>query len=255
MEVVRKKSHLQHYDQYELSRNEVITCIMIWCALIGFVTFSFYQSLILSILLMPCSIYMLKFERVRLITKRKVRMKLQFKDLLLSLLSSLAAGRSLENCFQVAQEDMSLLYPNVQDELMLELSIINHKLSNGEILEKCLIDLAERVNIPEFSQFVESLQTCKRSGGDLLTVMRRTANMLSDQIEIDNEISVIIAQKKMEARMMMAAPFIFLQFLNATAQDYMQSLYSGLGYALLTVVLCLLILCFWFMNKLTQIKL
>lgn len=255
MEAVIKRPQLQHYDQYKLSRNEVMTCIIIWSVLLGFVTFSFYQSIILSIILMPCSLYMLKFERIRLIAKRKVRMKLQFKDLLLSLLSSLAAGRSMENCFQVAQADMLLLYPNVQDELMLEINIINHKLSNGEILEKCLIDLAERVNISEFSQFVESLQTCKRSGGDLLTVMRRTANMLSDQIEIDNEISVLIAQKKLESKMMMAAPFVFLQLLNTMAQDYMQALYSGLGYVLLTIVLCLLLLCFWFMNRLTQITL
>lgn len=255
MDVARNKTKLQHYDHYELNRNEVIICIFLWSVLIWFTTYSFYQSIMLSLLLVPLSFFFLKYERVRLIAKRKARMKLQFKDLLLSLLSSLAAGRSLENCFQVAQADMVMLYPNVQDEMMLEINIINHKLSNGEVLEKSLLDLAERANIAEFSQFVESLQTCKRSGGDLLTVMRRTANMLSDQIEIDNEIAVIIAQKKLESRMMMAAPFVFLQFLNMMAADYMVTLYNGFGYILLTIVLLLLLFCFWIMNKFTQIKL
>lgn len=255
MDVARNKTTLQHYDHYELNRNEVIICIFLWSVLIWFTTYSFYQSIMLSLLLVPLSFFFLKYERVRLIAKRKARMKLQFKDLLLSLLSSLAAGRSLENCFQVAQADMVMLYPNVQDEMMLEINIINHKLSNGEVLEKSLLDLAERANIAEFSQFVETLQTCKRSGGDLLTVMRRTANMLSDQIEIDNEIAVIIAQKKLESRMMMAAPFVFLQFLNMMAADYMVTLYNGFGYILLTIVLLLLLFCFWIMNKFTQIKL
>lgn len=251
----KTKKQLINYQQYVLSKQEKLICIAFWMLLIIAVTYSFYQNLLVSVLLCPLSILALRFERKRLNEKRKNRMKLQFKDILMSLVSSLAVGRSLENCFVVAQADMNMLYPNIHDEMLLELQIINHKLSNGETLEKSLIDLSNRVNINEFSQFVEALQTCKRSGGDLLSVMRRTANMLSDQIQIDNEIAVLIAQKKMESRMMMCAPFVFIQFLNMTAGDYMASLYSGIGYVILTVVLLLLMLCFWFMNKLTQIKL
>lgn len=253
MEKTNKK--LVHYQHYALSKQETLLCIVLWGLLIIAVTYSFYQNMLLSILFCPLSIFALKFERKRLNEKRKNRMKLQFKDILMSLVSSLAVGRSLESCFYVAHADMKMLYPNIEDEMMLELQIINHRLSNGETLEKSLIDLSNRVEINEFSQFVEALQTCKRSGGDLLSVMRRTANMLGDQIQIDNEIAVLIAQKKMESRMMMCAPFVFIQFLNMTAGDYMASLYSGIGYVILTIVLILLLVCFWFMNKLTQIKL
>lgn len=249
------KQRLPHYDVYTLTKQEKALSVCVWSAIIFGATYSFYQSAIFSLLLTPLSLCFHSFERNRLHKKQKARMKLQFKDILLSLLSSLAAGRSLENSFQMAQSDMQLLYPNVEDEMMLELAIINHKLKNGEVLEKSLEDLASRLQINEFSQFVEALQTCKRSGGDLLTVMRRTANMLSDQIEIDNEISVLIAQKRLESRMMMVAPFLFLQFLNLSAADYMLSLYSGIGYVLITIVLLLLLLCFWLMNRLVRISL
>lgn len=78
--------------------------------------------------------------------------------------------------------------------------------------------------------------------------------MLSDQISIDNEIQVLIAQKKLEGRMMMAAPFVLLQFLHTMSPDYMAALNSGIGYVLLTVVLLLLLVLFWIMDKLTTIR-
>src|SRR5690606_1558036 len=247
-------NRLIHYDYYMMTRVELIQSIGIWSALLILITYSLYQSWLLSLLVTPASILMLSYDRNRLIHKRKQRMKLQLKDILMSLVSSLAVGRSLENCFAVASDDMAMLYPHTNVELIAELDIINQRIRNGETIEDSLQKLAERANIEELTQFVDALRTCKRSGGDLLSVMRRTASMLSDQISIDNEIQVLIAQKKLEGRMMMAAPFVLLQFLHSMSSDYMAMLNSGLGYVLLTVVLLLLLLLFWIMDKLTTIR-
>lgn len=247
-------AELPYYDQYRLNRIELLYCIGLWSIIVFLVTYSFYQSLLLSILFLPLVIWAPRIEKQRLLLKRKERMKLQFKDLLLSLVSSLAVGRSLENSFQVAVYDLQLLYPNMKTEIMLELEVIHHRLTNGEVIERCLADLSERVNIIEITQFVEALHTCKRSGGDLLIVMRRTANMISDQITINSDIQVIIAQKKLESRLMMAAPFAFMQFMNMASGEYMEGLYQGIGYVLITVVLIFIAVCVWFMHRLTIIR-
>lgn len=245
---------LVNYDQYVLSRFELAKSLVSWSALLIFTTYSFYQSWLLSLLFAPFSLLLLPYDRRRLIARRKLRMKLQLKDVLMSLVSSLAAGRSLENCFAVAGQDMAMLYPNSSIELIAELDIINHRIRNGESIELSLQKLAERANIEELTQFVEALQTCKRSGGDLLSVMRRTATMLSEQIAIDNEIQVLLAQKKLEGRMMMAAPFVFLQFFHSMSPSYMETLQTPLGYSLLTIVLLLLLLLFWLMDKIMTIR-
>jgi len=245
---------LIHYDQYSMTRTELIQSVGLWSALIILITYSLYQSWLLSLLITPLSYFMLSFDKKRLIHKRKLRMKLQLKDTLMSLVSSLAVGRSLENCFAVASDDLAMLYPHTKVELIAELAIINQRIRNGETIEQSLYKLAVRANIEELTQFVDALQTCKRSGGDLLAVMRRTASMLSDQISIDNEIQVLLAQKKLEGRMMMAAPFVLLQFLHTMSPDYMAALNSGIGYVLLTVVLLLLLVLFWIMDKLTTIR-
>lgn len=245
---------LIHYDHYMMSRTELVQSIGLWSALIILITYSLYQSWLLSLLITPFSYFMLAFDKKRLIHKRKLRMKLQLKDILISLVSSLAVGRSLENCFSVASDDMAMLYPHTNVELIAELAIINQRIRNGETIEQSLHKLAERANIEELTQFVDALQTCKRSGGDLLSVMRRTASMLSDQISIDNEIQVLLAQKKLEGRIMMAAPFALIQFLHTMSPDYMSALNSGIGYVLLTLVLLLLLVLFWIMDKLTTIR-
>lgn len=162
---------LIHYDHYSMTRTELIQSIGLWSALIILITYSLYQSWLLSLLITPLSYFMLAFDKKRLIHKRKLRMKLQLKDTLMSLVSSLAVGRSLENCFAVASDDMAMLYPHTNVELIAELAIINQRIRNGETIEQSLYKLAERANIEELTQFVDALQTCKRSGGDLLSVM------------------------------------------------------------------------------------
>lgn len=249
------KNQLIDYDHYDLNKKELAKSIMMWSAVLFFVSYSFYQLIWLSVLLIPLSLLMLSYDRKRLINKRKQRMKLQLKDILMSLVSSLTVGRSIETSFAVASDDMALLYPHSNFEMIAELNIINHRIRNGESIEQSLQQLVRRANIEELTQFVEALQTCKRSGGDLLAVMRRTAAMLSDQISVDNEIQVLLAQKKLEGRLMMAAPFAFLQFFHTASPSYMETLRTPLGYILLTIILLLLLLLFWVIDRLMTIRL
>lgn len=252
---MKEQTLVTHYDQYKLNMLECTLAITIWFTVLYCMLYSMYQSAWLALIVsLPASLLSLRFERTRRIKKQKQLLLLQFKDLLASVSSSLSAGRSLENCFRVAEKDLLLLYPSVRFSIIRELKMIAFKLDNGETLENCLGSFALRANLQEISQFVEALQTCKRSGGDLLNVMRKTSQMLSDQIDVNNEISILIAQKKLEASIMMVAPFVFMQLMNVMAKDYMEKLYNGIGYILITMVFLLLLGCFWLINKMMNIR-
>ena len=248
---------LVQYDNLPLSKSEKVVSIIQWYCLFALGFYTLYQSLLVALVLALPSIYIApKLKKHNKIKQEMSRLKLQFKDLLSSINSSLSAGRALENCFRIAAQDLLLIYPSTQFAIIRELHIICSRLDNGEPLEQSLIDFARRSAIQEIKQFAESIQTCKRSGGDLVSVMRKTTALLSDQIEINNEISIIIAQKQFEAKIMIVAPFVFMQFMNMAAKDYMSNLYSGgLGYIIITVVLLLLCSCFYIIQKITDIKL
>lgn len=245
---------LTNYGQYQLSRKQFVMAAAAAYLILFTAVYLFYHSFIVSSIGAATAILAPRFRRQSLLLRRKERLKLQFKEALFSLTSSLAAGRSLENAFLSTLDDLRLLYPDPRTELLLEFQIVRFRLDNAEPLEQALRNFAERAHIDEITQFVDALAACKRSGGDLLEVMKRTSVLIGEKLETEQEISVMIAQKKFEARIMMAVPFVFLAFLGLAAPDYMAPLYGGAGYMLLTAALLFLLLCFWFMDKMMSIR-
>ncbi|WP_082198090.1 type II secretion system F family protein [Bacillus sp. FJAT-26390] len=245
---------LTNYGQYHLTRSQFVVAAVAGALLIYGAVYLFYHSIFLSFMLASLGIAAPRYRRRSLLQQRKERLKLQFKEALFSLTSSLAAGRSLENAFLSTLDDLKLLYPDPRTELLIEFQIVHFRLENAEPLEYALRNFADRAGIDEITQFVDALAACKRSGGDLLEVMKRTSVIISEKLGTEQEIAVMVAQKRFEGRIMMAVPFFFLAFLGLAAPDYMAPLYGGVGYLLLTAALLLLILCFWTMAKIMSIQ-
>lgn len=217
-------------------------------------SFLFYRSVMAALVLSLAGIIAPRIHRRSLLEQRRMRLAIQFKEALYSIASSLAAGRSVENAFVTALEDLRLLYPNPKTEILVEFEILSARLGYGETLEQGLIDLSQRAQIDDISQFTDVFTTCKRSGGDLVEVIRRTSQMIGEKLDVQQDIAVMVAQKRLESRIMMAVPFVFLTFLSLTAPDYMAPLYSGIGYVILTAALLLLGLCFMLMTRIMNIR-
>lgn len=247
------KGQLTRYTEYRLSNQQLALSVIMGCLTVFAAIYLFYHSIPLSIIVGMLGLAAPRWRRMALLERRRNRLKLQFKEALFSLTSSLAAGRSLENAFRGVLEDMKLLYSDSGADMLKEFQTICYRLENLEPLEGALRDLAARAQIDEITQFVDALTTCKRSGGDLLEVMKRTSTIIGDKLTVEGEIKVLLAQKKFESRIMMAVPFVFLGFLGFAAPDYMEPLYSVLGYTLLTVLFLLLLGCFWVMDRIMRI--
>ncbi|MGO4543590.1 type II secretion system F family protein [Paenibacillus sp. 2TAB23] len=251
---IRTGRVLTNYAQYHLSRKQFFLTATAASFLLYVAIYLFYHSVSMSLAVSAFGIIAPRYRRGALLRERKERLKLQFKEALFSLTSSLAAGRSIENAFLASLDDLMLLYPNARTELLIEFQIIRFRLENAEPIEYALRNFADRAGIDEITQFVDALGACKRSGGDLLEIMKRTAVIIGEKLEIEQEIAVMVAQKRLEGRIMMAVPFVFLAFLSLAAPDYMAPLYEGAGYLLLTGALVLLLACFWLMAKMMRIQ-
>lgn len=245
---------LQDYNQYRLSYGQFMGSAAVgFCAMFAAI-FLIYHSFAVSCLLAMAGLAAPRLYKSSLLARRKERLQLQFKEALYSLASSLAAGRSVENAFLAAIDDLKLLYPDPNTELLQEFQMIKHRLDNAEPLEQALRSLAKRAHLDDIGQFADVFAVCKRSGGDLVEVMKKTSQTIGEKLEVKQEISVLLAQKRFEARIMMVVPFAFLGFLSAFAPDYMKPLYGGAGYALLTIGLAVLGFCFWLIHRIMQIR-
>lgn len=251
---VQSNNGLPDYSVYHLSRRQFILAAAVGWALLFAAAYLFYRSAIVALILSLSGLIAPRINRKSLLVRRRVRLTLQFKEALYSVTSSLAAGRSVENAFVTALDDLKLLYPDPDTEVLVEFEIIRTRMVYGEPLEHALEDLSQRAGIDDIAQFVDVFATCKRSGGDLVEVIRRTSQTIGEKLDIQQDITVMLAQKRYESRIMMSVPFVFLAFLGFSAPDYMEPLYGGIGYVLLTVSLLLLLLCYWIMTKIMDIR-
>ncbi|WP_240419663.1 type II secretion system F family protein [Paenibacillus periandrae] len=252
---VAKGPQLLQYNVYEMSSVELIVTVVIAMGILGGIGYVFYQHVIAALLISLAGIYYPKIRRKDLIRKRKALLQLQFKQALASLSSALGAGKSVENAFQEALVDLRLLYPDPRALIVKELETINRRIENGETIEMALKDLSERTQIDDIQQFTEVFATCKRTGGNLVHVIRRTASIIQEKLDIQQEIAVMMAQKRFESRVLAFAPVIVIAVLSFSSPDYMEPMYKGLtGYLIMSAALLILLGCFGITKMIMNIK-
>jgi tight adherence protein B len=251
----KQANTLIDYSIYELTFNEKAAALVMSAAVVFMITFIFYKDILTAFLLSTSCFYFLRIRRRQLLLRRKSELNDQFKQALFSLSSSLSAGRSFENSIIETVQDLQMLYANPQTYIIVEFNIIVQKLRNGENVEAALRQFSERADMDDIRNFSDVLSICKRSGGNLVEVIRRTAAMIGEKIELQQDISLLVAQKRFESRILSFAPLIIVALLSFSSPDYMLPLYEGIiGHLIMTVALILLFLCFTLTNKIMDIQ-
>lgn len=243
------------YSSYKLSVKELIIYVALASTLLYTVGLIFYQSKLIAIIFALIGIYYPFLRKKELIEKRKQELTQQFKQALYSLSTALVAGRSVENAFKEITDDLKLIYPNPHTYINRELDLINRRIENGMPIEKAIRDFSNRADCEDITSFADVFITCKRTGGDLIEVIRITSAIIGDKLETQQEISVLIAQKQFEAKILSIAPFILVAFISSSSPDYMEPLYhSGMGKAIMTISLIILIFSYWLSKWFMKIR-
>lgn len=249
-----KNGYSVNYNQYALNCKQKILSIMVPGVVLFLIGFMFYKLWMPAVMLSMLSLLYPKMHRAKLLERRKRELVNQFKNGLYSLSSALAAGKSVENAMKEVENDLLLLYPDGEADIVREIRLINRKIANGTPVELAIRDLSERAGCEDITNFSDVFITCKRTGGDLIEVIRRTSNMIGEKLDIQQEIAVMVAQKRFESKIMGAAPFAIVAVITYSSPDYMAPLYGGKGYLIMTITLLMLAGCFLLTNKLMNIK-
>lgn len=251
-EIMGKK--LPDYRTYELNGFQRTACVAIGGVICFGIGYLFYHQWLVALIVASGGLLVPRFWRAHLLERRRTAMNLHFKQALYSLSSSLSAGKSVENGFREAIQDLRMLDQDAENDLITELGIICARMEYGEPVEDALNDFSRRAAMEDITNFADVFTTCKRTGGDLVEVVRHTSTVIGEKLDIKQEISVMIAQKKFESRALLAAPVLMLLFMNFTAGDYMQPLYSRMGIVISTGALAGLAGCLMWIMKMMNIK-
>ncbi len=160
--------------------------------------------------------------------KRHDAILLQFKVMITSLSSALAAGYSLENAFLITKKDLMNIYDK-NEPIMKELFLMEKKLGLNIGIEDILFDISERYPHEEIRDFARILSTIRKTGGNTIEIIKRTTENISSKIDIKEEIGVMIAAKRLEQKIMTFMPMILLLYLRITNGEYVERLYRNPG--------------------------
>ena len=242
------------YDRYDYTRAE--RCKYgVGGGAVGFLLLLlFYNNLLLcAVLAVPSGVMFLKYYRKRLIEKRRWELTVQFKDAMESLVAALAAGYSLENSIREAKKDLGLMYTE-GDIILREFDYMTQRMELNIPVETLMRNLGTRSGSEDIITFGEILVTVKRTGGNLVRIMRQTAANITEKIEIRREIETVISGKKMEAGCMTAVPLLMIGYLRVFSPGFLDPLYNNaMGAGIMTVALAVYLISFLWGQKIMKI--
>lgn len=246
--------NLVNYTSYKLSIREYIIYGAFGIFIMSVLAYLFYHSFIPVVIFLPIIYPYYKQVSHHLYDRRRNKLCRQFKDSLVSLSTSLETGCSIENAIWEAYLEISVLYSR-SSYMALELSYIYNQLKLSIPIEEAFSNLAVRTDVDDILTFCEILKIAKRTDGNLVSIIRSTADTIEEKFNIKREINTNINGKKFEQIIMSVMPIFIIFYIKLSSPDFFEPLYGNLtGIAFVTI--CLLVYGFsiYLSLKITKIE-
>jgi tight adherence protein B len=229
-----------NYNVYQLSKKENIYYCLQGLFIVIVLGILFYRSILGVLFLSPFIYFYRKYQIKNQLNNRKWKLNLEFKDGIQAVCAALEAGYCAENAFEEAYKDLGQIY-SADAMIQKELSYIVNQLRMNITVEKALSDFAERSELEDIRSFADVFSTAKRTGGDLINIIKVTSGIISDKIEVNREIITLISAKRLEANIMKIMPLFILVYLTIFSPGFLDSLYHNL---LGVFVMSIFLLCY-----------
>lgn len=226
------------YRVYCLSRKEKLSFILLWFSGAIIIGNLFYDSVIVGALLIIPAIPGRRIYEKYLGEKQRRELSYQFRDLLYSLSSSIAAGHQMSQALIEAEKGMALIYgeeANIRKELKHMVFRIMESKESDEVL---LRDMGQRSGLSDIRDFSEVYSICKRTGAGLEDAINKASEILMDKIDIRREIHTLTAQKMLEVRILILLPLLLIVLLRMFSPGYLDVMYLTIaGRIIMTLAL------------------
>ncbi len=217
-------------------------------------SYAFYRSMIVFWCMLPLSVLAVIRERKRLMNKRYQLLAAQFKESVTILASLLSAGYSVENALANSVEELAVLYGR-SSLIVAEYAWMVQQMRMNRPVESLLKDLGERSGMEDIQSFAEVFSVAKRSSGDLGSIMRHTAEVIRDKMQMREEIITMTASRRYEQRVMNLIPFFLLFYIESASPGFFDQMYgTGLGRLLMSGCMVVYVAAYLIAEKILDIE-
>lgn len=192
--------------------------------------------------------------RTDMITAARVKkLKTQFRDMLEAFNTSLGAGKNVTDSFRAVYADLKLQYE--EDAFIIkELEVILSCMDNNVDLEIPLADFGMRSGVGDIISFANVFKICYHKGGNIKDTIRSTHEILSDKMEIAEEIETTVTGAKSEQYLMLIMPVILIGMIKTMSADFAANFATPVGIIATTIGIVMFVAAYLLGRSVLDIK-
>ena len=199
------------------------------------------------------SVLVVPIRQGHLLDKRQADLRKQFRDMLEAVTASLAAGETTVQSFANSYKDLMEQYSE-DAYICQELNQIILGIQNNVDLRVMIADFASRSASEDIESFSSVFQVSYQEGGKMNEVMRNTQDLITEKMEIEDEIESKIASNKLELNLITVSPVLFVLLLKLSNRSFAENFATPTGVIANTVAICIFIAAYFIGQKIIQIK-
>lgn len=189
----------------------------------------------------------------QILDKRRKALTAQFRDMCEGLSTALGSGKNVTDSFIAVNDDLRVQYG--EDAFILnELSVILSGMANNISIESLLEDFGARSGVKDIESFASVFQTCYRKGGNIKDVIRNTTTILSDKMDIRDEIENLVSSSKMEQYIMIFMPILLIALIKMMSPEFASNFVSGTGLISTTIAIVVFVIAYIVGTKVLDIN-
>ena len=225
---------------------------LIICAVISY---AFYKSLFLFLLLMPVAVIVYPITRKRhLKSERQWRLTLEFKEAMWAVSGFLSAGFSVENAFIKTHGELCRMYGR-GSMMAAEFASIIRQIRLNVPVETTLSEFASRSGVDDIKNFAAVFNIARRRGGNMKEIIESTTRVIRDKTAVSEEIKNMTASRRYEQNIMNLLPFAIIIYIDLSTDGFLDIMYECFaGRAVMTACLIMLGVSYMLSQRILDIK-
>ncbi len=206
-----------------------------------------------SVIGLAAGIAFIPIRTKQIIDKQVRTLKSQFRDMLEALTTNLSAGKNVNDSFHSVYEDLKIQY----DEgayILKELEVIISGMANNIDIEDILYDFGVRSGSEDISNFANVFKICYRKGGNIKDTIRNTHSILSEKMEINEDIETVVTANKTEQSIMLVMPIVLIAIIKFMSPDFASNFTTAAGIGATTVAVVMFVASYFIGKVVLDIK-
>jgi tight adherence protein B len=206
-----------------------VLCFLVMTLIVGFLTGNFWVGAAVGTVAFAIP----KILLILLKKRRDALFSIQLIDALISASNSLRAGLTLQQAFELIQNEMD-------KPVSQEFRLLNQQLRLGVSLEDAFQDMLKRMPGQDLELVVTATTIALDIGGNLPEVFSNIAETIRQRNVIEGKIKALTAQGKVQAIVICLLPLFIGIALNFVAPDMMKPiLETPIGWCILGMIVVL----------------